>query len=84
MNSQILLSVLCYVIYTVLTQLKYKVQSLYLNADDLNKINKNYTFFSVNSFNLFSFYERDLVIEIKICKHLWLIHFQNTKFNMII
>ena len=60
MNSQILLSSIIHKRFIPFEHnLKYKVPSLYLNIDDLNKINKNYTFFSVNSFNLFSFYERD-------------------------
>ncbi len=39
--------------------LKYNVPSLYLDIDDLNQIDKNYKFFSLNNFNLFSFYECD-------------------------
>ena len=48
MNSQILLSSIIHKRFIPFEHnLKYKVPSLYLNVDDLNKINKNYTFFSL-------------------------------------
>ena len=60
MNSQILLSNVVHKRFIPFTHnLKYKVPSLYLNIDDLDKLNKNYFFFSVNTFNLFSFHESD-------------------------
>ena len=60
MNSQILLSSIVHRRFIPFKHnLKYKVPSLYLNLDDLSEINKKYTFFSFNNFNLFSFYERD-------------------------
>ncbi len=60
MNSQILLSRIVHKRFIPFKHnLKYKVPSLYLNLDDLVDINKKYTFFSLNNFNLFSFYERD-------------------------
>ena len=60
MNSQILLSSIIHKRFIPFKHnLKYKVPSLYLNVDDLSKINKKYTFFSLNSFNLFSFHECD-------------------------
>ena len=60
MNSQILLSNVVHKRFIPFTHnLKYKVPSLYLNIDDLEKLNKNHFFFSVNTFNLFSFYESD-------------------------
>tara|TARA_B100000401_G_scaffold425669_1_gene355576 strand:- start:431 stop:1204 length:774 start_codon:yes stop_codon:yes gene_type:complete len=60
MNSQILLSSIIHKRFIPFKHnLKYKVPSLYLNVNDLSKINKKYTFFSLNSFNLFSFHECD-------------------------
>ena len=60
MNTQILLSNVVHKRFIPFTHnLKYKVPSLYLNIDDLDKLNKNYFFFSVNTFNLFSFHESD-------------------------
>ena len=60
MNSQILLSSIVHKRFIPFThKLKYKVPSLYLNIDDLYTINNQYKFFSLNNFNLFSFYECD-------------------------
>ncbi len=60
MNSQILLSKIVHKRYIPFRHhLEYKVPSLFLNLDDLKKINKKYIFFSLNSFNLFSFHECD-------------------------
>ena len=60
MNSQILLSSIVHKRFIPFKHnLKYKVPSLYLNVDDLSNINNNYKFFSLNTFNLFSFYECD-------------------------
>ncbi len=60
MNSQILLSSIVHKRFIPFKHtLNYKVPSLYLNIDDLDKINKQYTFFSLNKFNLFSFHECD-------------------------
>ena len=54
MNSQILLSSIVHIRFIPFKhKLKYKVPSIYLNIDDLGKINKQYTFFSLNNFNLF-------------------------------
>ena len=38
---------------------KYKVFSLLINLSELEKLDKKISFFSLNSFNLISFYERD-------------------------
>tara|TARA_Y100001970_G_C14162313_1_gene819287 strand:+ start:466 stop:1239 length:774 start_codon:yes stop_codon:yes gene_type:complete len=60
MNSHILLSSIVHKRFIPFKhKLKYKVPSLYLNINDLNNINTKYTFFSLNTFNLFSFYESD-------------------------
>ena len=60
MISQILLSNIVHKRFIPFKHtLKYNVPSLYLNLDDLIKFNEKYTFFSLNSFNLFSFYEQD-------------------------
>ena len=60
MTSQILLSSIAHKRFIPFKhKLNYKVPSLYLNIDDLYDINKKYKFFSLNSFNLFSFYECD-------------------------
>ncbi len=60
MNSQILLSSIVHKRFIPFKhKLKYKVPSLYLNIDDLSNIDNNYRFFSLNTFNLFSFHECD-------------------------
>ena len=60
MISQILLSKIVHKRFIPFEHtLKYNVPSLYLDLDDIKKINKNYKFFSLNAFNLFSFYECD-------------------------
>ncbi len=60
MTSQILLSSIVHRRFIPFKHnLKYKVPSLYLNIDELNKIGKKYNFFSINGFNLFSFYDCD-------------------------
>ena len=60
MNSQILLSSIVHKRFIPFKhKLKYRVPSLYLNIDDLRKINNQYKFFSLNKFNLFSFHECD-------------------------
>ena len=60
MTSQILLSSIVHKRFIPFKHnLKYKVPSVYLNLDDLIKINDKHTFFSLNKFNLFSFYESD-------------------------
>ena len=38
---------------------KYSLVSLYIDYDELNKLEKKVTFFSFNKFNLFSFYDSD-------------------------
>ena len=38
---------------------KYKVFSLYLNLDEIEKVHKKIPFFSYNKFNLISFYDKD-------------------------
>ena len=38
---------------------KYKVFSLFIDLSDLNLLNKNINFFSYNSFNLISFFDKD-------------------------
>ena len=60
MISQILLSSIVHKRFIPFKHnLKYNVPSLYLNLDDLKNINKKFLFFSLNAFNLFSFYESD-------------------------
>ena len=60
MISQILLSNIIHKRYIPFKHtLKYNVPSLYLNLDDLEEINKKYKLFSLNTFNLFSFYDID-------------------------
>ena len=60
MNSKILLSSIVHKRFKPFKhKLQYHIPSLYLNIDDISKINKKYTFFSFNNFNLFSFHERD-------------------------
>ena len=38
---------------------KYKVFSLYINLNEIGKINKHISFFSYNKFNLISFFDKD-------------------------
>ena len=38
---------------------KYKVFSLLINLSELDEIDKNISFFSLNKFNIISFYEKD-------------------------
>ena len=38
---------------------KYKVFSLFIDLSELNELNKKLKFFSLNKFNLISFYEKD-------------------------
>ena len=38
---------------------KYKVFSLFVDLSELNELNKKLNFFSLNKFNLISFYEKD-------------------------
>ena len=38
---------------------KYKVFSLFIDLSELNELNDKLNFFSLNKFNLISFYERD-------------------------
>ncbi len=60
MTSQILLSNIVHKRFIPFKHnLKYKVPSLYINLNDLSEISKKCSFFSINSFNLFSFYECD-------------------------
>tara|TARA_B100001769_G_C22013547_1_gene544700 strand:- start:84 stop:857 length:774 start_codon:yes stop_codon:yes gene_type:complete len=60
MTSQILLSSIIHKRFIPFkNNLKYKVPSLYLNVDDLSDIHRKYKFFSLNTFNLFSFHECD-------------------------
>ena len=60
MISQILLSNVIHKRYIPFKHiLKYNVPSLFLNLDDLEKLGQNHSFFSLNSFNIFSFYESD-------------------------
>ncbi len=60
MTSQILLSNIIHKRYIPFKHyLKYKVPSLFINIDDLNIIGRKYKFFSINTFNLFSFYDND-------------------------
>ena len=39
--------------------LKYKTFSIYIDLDDLEKLDKNNLFFSYNKFNIYSFYNKD-------------------------
>lgn len=60
MISQILLSNIIHKRFIPFKHtLKYNVPSLYLNIDHLEDISKKYKFFSINAFNIFSFYEID-------------------------
>ena len=38
---------------------KYKVFSMFINLDEIKKINSEISFFSYNKFNLISFYDKD-------------------------
>ena len=60
MISQILLSNIIHKRFIPFKHtLNYNLPSLYLNIDHLENINKKYKFFSLNAFNIFSFYDRD-------------------------
>ncbi len=60
MISQILLSSVIHKRFIPFRhKLKYKVPSLFLKVDDFYLIKKKHWFFSINNFNLFSFYESD-------------------------
>ena len=60
MSSQILLSSIIHKRFIPFKHnLKYKVPSLYININDLQNISQKFNFFSINNFNLFSFYECD-------------------------
>ena len=67
MISQILLSNVIHKRYIPFKHvLKYNVPSLFLNLDDLEKLGQNYSFFSLNSFNIyFHFMNPIMAIEIK-------------------
>ena len=39
--------------------LKYKTFSIYIDLDDLEKLDKSNLFFSYNKFNIYSFYNKD-------------------------
>ena len=60
MNTKILLSNIIHQRFIPFKhKLKYNVPSLFLNLSELNSITKGNKLFSLNSFNLFSFYESD-------------------------
>ncbi len=60
MNTKILLSNITHQRFIPFKhKLKYNVPSLFLNLSELRSITKNNKLFSLNSFNLFSFYESD-------------------------
>ncbi len=60
MISQILLSSIIHKRFIPFTHtLKYEVPSLFINLDNLDQLSKNHKFFSLNSLNLFSIYEKD-------------------------
>tara|TARA_A100001015_G_scaffold310267_1_gene411325 strand:- start:678 stop:1451 length:774 start_codon:yes stop_codon:yes gene_type:complete len=60
MNSKILLSNIVHQRFVPFNhKLKYNVPSLFLNLSELDNISKENKLFSINSFNLFSFYASD-------------------------
>ena len=38
---------------------KYNVLSMYIDYDELKGLSKDFTFFSYNKFNIFSFYDKE-------------------------
>ena len=60
MNTIIYISVILHVRYIPFKhKFKYKVPSIFVDIDELKILKKKFLFFSVNSFNIFSFYEKD-------------------------
>ena len=60
MISQILLSSIIHKRFIPFKHtLKYEVPSLFINLDNLDQLSNNYKLFSLNSFNVFSIYEKD-------------------------
>ena len=60
MNTKIILSSIVHKRYDKIQHFfKYKVPSLFIDLDELEEISSNSKIFSVNSFNIFSFYEKD-------------------------
>ena len=45
--------------YPKIHKFKYRIFSLLINLEELKNLEKNTTFFSINKFNLFSFYFKD-------------------------
>ena len=60
MNSKILLSSIVHKRFGKINHLfKYKVPSIFLDLDELDKVKNNSYIFSINSFNILSFNEKD-------------------------
>ena len=60
MNTKIILSSIVHKRYDKIQHFfKYKVPSLFIDLDELEVISSKSKIFSVNSFNIFSFYEKD-------------------------
>ena len=60
MNTKIILSSIVHKRYGKIQHLfKYKVPSLFIDLDELDIIKSKSKIFSINSFNIFSFYEKD-------------------------
>ena len=60
MNSKILLSSIVHKRFGKINHLfKYKVPSIFLDLDEFEKVKKNSYIFSINSFNILSFNEKD-------------------------
>jgi len=63
MNTKIILSSIVHKRYGKIEHFfKYKVPSLFLDLDELEIIKSKSKIFSINSFNIFSFNERDHVV----------------------
>ena len=48
-----------YRFYPKIHKFKYRIFSLLINLEEIKNLEKNTTFFSINKFNLFSFYFKD-------------------------
>jgi DUF1365 family protein len=60
MNTKIILSSIVHKRYGNIQHFfKYKVPSLFIDLDELDVIKSKSKIFSINSFNIFSFYEKD-------------------------
>ena len=60
MNTKIILSSIIHKRYDKIQHFfKYKVPSLFIDLDELDIIKSKSKIFSINSFNIFSFYEKD-------------------------